>query len=158
MYMHTVITINVTYTPLRNANRNPLIKNIMVMTTIYNPVLWGIIGTEEISKQIVNQFDIQKHIMKQTAIKNISRGDECWILEVDKGVDVCANKVIFCCDTKETYRICKNIFTEWRFFLIKKFIQYCNSLFENCFACVHDYKDILPEETIKTVLMPFLPL
>ena len=31
-------------------------KVISLMTSIYNPVLWGIIGTEEISKQIRTQI------------------------------------------------------------------------------------------------------
>jgi len=123
-------------------------KVISLMTTVYDPVLWGIVGTEKISKQIALQFDINKHIMKQTAVKHISKGRECWILEDDKGINICAKKVIFCCDTIETNRICKNIFSDFRFFFIKKYIQYCNSLFEKCYACVHDYKDILPQETI----------
>jgi len=121
---------------------------ISLITNIYNPVLWSIIGTQQITKQISTKFNIQQHIIKNTQLTNIFKKKNIWHLETNDTEPLLSKKIIFCCDTIEINRICKKIFQHPRYFFIKKYIDYCNQHFSNCYVCVHNFKKILPKKVL----------
>jgi len=120
---------------------------ISLLTHRYDPILWGMAASEEIAQQIVRQYKIP--VQTNTSIEVLSKKDQGWILTDQHGRHICAKKVIFCCDAKETLRICAQVLTDWRFTFVRAYLRSISATFEDCTAYVHDFKGLFPPKTIE---------